>query len=83
MPSMRHTYQRSSVKVRAYLCVCTCVYVYMLVCAHVRACMLWSFIFPPDSVRKSEVRQEFIIEKYIAMKYTSVKEKERILEERE
>lgn len=53
--------------VHTRVCVCNCI-----VCVHV----------PPATVRKSEVRQEFIIEKYIAMKYTSQEDKERILEER-
>lgn len=34
-----------------------------------------------DAVRRDETRQEFITEKYVAMKYTPPEDKERILEE--
>jgi len=37
----------------------------------------------PDAVRRDDTRQEFIIEKYVAMKYTSPEDKERILRESE
>ena len=37
--------------------------------------------FDRDSVKKEEARQDFITEKYIAMRYTTTEEKERIIEE--
>ena len=55
----------------------------MYVCVSV--CIIQGSSSPnhPDAVRKNEMRQEFIIQKYVALKFTTLETKERILEERE
>ena len=41
-------------------------------------------LLPPlDTVRRDDTRQEFIIGKYVALKYTSPENKEKILRESE